>query len=334
MPRVSRFQGFLLASALVVGAVVLFSGVVVCRFFERQALVHDEESTAKAVQTQARQHLRPTDFEASFAPVGRPVFRSFLQELPGVFSINVFDGSGQVLWSDESGLVGTTFPNNSFLAQALQGQVATVLSPPMTLVPRDEPGRPYIAKIYVPITLPGDAALVGVIEASKDVSPVVREMNRTRRLIWGVLGAASLFLYLAVAFIAWRARVKERRAIDSLEARNRELTHLHQALSKAQTQLVEKERLAAAGQVVVGLHHAILNPLTGILGALQLLKQEGMPPPEQRRVIVEAEAEIREVERLIRRLPELKRAAETPYVGTTTMLDLDDQFTEGKKAGV
>jgi PAS domain S-box-containing protein len=101
------------------------------------------------------------------------------------------------------------------------------------------------------------------------------------------------------------------------------LKQSNQALVDAQAQLVEKERLAAVGQVVVGLHHAILNPLTGVLGALQVLKTADLGPAERSRAVTDAEAEIRKIETLVRRLPDLRRAAEMPYVGNTTMVDLE-----------
>jgi len=109
---------------------------------------------------------------------------------------------------------------------------------------------------------------------------------------------------------------------DMVEMEER-LKQANQALVDAQAQLVERERLAAVGQLVVGLHHAILNPLTGILGTLQVLKAETAGKPEQAMAIAEAEGEIRKIERLVRRLPDLQRAGGTPYVGRLTMLDLE-----------
>lgn len=109
----------------------------------------------------------------------------------------------------------------------------------------------------------------------------------------------------------------------ALLTKTEELEQANQALREAQTQLVEKERLAAVGQVVAGLHHEILNPLTGILGALQVIKQEGIVQPKKSEAIAEAESEIRKIERLIRQLGALRRTTGSPYVGDTTMLDLE-----------
>lgn len=113
------------------------------------------------------------------------------------------------------------------------------------------------------------------------------------------------------------------RDITALVEMEERLKQSNEALLAAQAQLVEKERLAAVGEVVVGLHHAILNPLTGILGALQVLKADGLSGADRARALAEAEGEVRKVERLIRRLPDLRRAGGTRYVGETTMLDLE-----------
>jgi len=119
------------------------------------------------------------------------------------------------------------------------------------------------------------------------------------------------------------------RDITEMVEMEERLKHSNQALLGAQSRLVEKERLAAIGQVVVGLHHAILNPLTGILGALQVLKHEDLGQPERAQAVAEAAEEIRKIEALVKRLPDLRRVAETPYVGGTTMVDLERSCSEG-----
>jgi len=118
------------------------------------------------------------------------------------------------------------------------------------------------------------------------------------------------------------------RDITDLVEMEERLKQTNQALVGAQAQLVEQERLAAVGQLVVGLHHSILNPLTGILGALQVLKADTAGKPEQGAAIAEAEGEIRKIERLVKRLPDLRRTDGTPYVGRLTMLDLERPWAD------
>jgi PAS domain-containing protein len=469
-PPLGRLPGFLLASAVLIGAVVILSGLVVGWFFEHHVLTHEEEHAVSVVQSQASRHLAPTDFDLPRWSGTRKVFEAFKQELPGVFRIKVYGATGRLVWSNEPQLIGRAFPEHPSLARALKGQVVTVLRPPRRGEHIDQDTIRHLAEVYVPVTFPQVSGVAGVIETYRDVSEVVLGIRRTQRLIWGAAGGMGLFLYVALAFIVWRASVNEQRAITEIrEAHERlaaimagitdrmvivdrrmrvlwtnavaadaynlddrsvglpcfqtlgaepevcescpavrtfqsgnvergvriqrlpggavrhldlvtaplrdasgrvqqvlevarditqrveledrlkqsaarlqeshaalvtkteDLQRANETLRETQAQLVEKERLAAAGQIVVGLHHEILNPLTGVLGALQLLKQDGMAQPEKAEAFAEAEAEIRKIEQLIRRLPTLRRAAGVPYVGDTTMLDLERSCAEEER---
>ncbi len=467
MKKLRRFHGFLLVSAVLIGAAVIVSGLVVGWFFERNVLANEEAQTARVVQVQAQQHLVPSDFELPRPWVEREVFQAFLRELPGAFRIKVFDRTGRIVWSDEPRLIGRTFPDNLHVANALKGQAGMVLEVPHRAEHEYERSKGYVAEAYVPITLPGSVGPVGVIETYKDVSGVVLEIRGTQRLIWGFTGGIGLFLYVALAFVVRRASANEQRAMRRLEtaheqlaailagiadrmlivdrqmrvvwmnaaatetaggsgaslgrlcfqaldgeaeacencpavrtfvsgrvergvriqrlpggevrhldlvtaplrdgagrvhqvlevarditelvqieerlkqsasrieesnaallAKTEELEKANRALRKAQSQLVESERLVAVSETVVGLHHAILNPLTGVLGAFEVLKQESMGQAEKAEALVQAEAELRKVVDLIRRLPDIRRARGTSYVGETTMLDLERSLGE------
>ena len=442
-PPLSWLQGFLLASAVLIGAVVIVSGLAVGWFFERQVHAHEEEHAIDLVQGQARQHLAPMDFDLPRWSGARKVFETFRQELPGIVRVTVYDRTGRVVWSEDPQLIGRASPANPQLASALRGTVATAL-------------KGDIAGAYVPITLPQVSGVAGVIETYRDVTPLVLGIRRTQRLTWGVTGGMGLFLYVGLALIVWKASVKEHRAITGIREAHEQLaaimegiadrmviidrqmrlvwmngvsakaydlgdgalgrscfevlggepgvcqscpaartfqsgrvergvrverlpggavTHLdlvsaplrdasgqvqqvlevarditqrvaleerlkrsaqelqraNEALRDAQAQLVEKERLAVAGQVVVGLHHEILNPLTGVLGALQVLKHGGIAQPQKALALEEAEAAIRKIEHLVRGLATLRRAAGAPYVGDTTMLDLERSCAEEER---
>ncbi|MDO8478685.1 MAG: PAS domain-containing protein [Candidatus Rokubacteria bacterium] len=582
--RPGRFQGFLLLSAVLIAAVGITAGVIVGAFFERHLLGEEETRTAEIVRSQARQHLSARDLNlVAGDPAERDRnFRVFLEGLPGVFRIKAYDTTGRIVWSNESRLIGMSFPDDTFLQNALSGRVTTVLGTPSREEHVFERSHRYIAEAYVPVEFQGSAGVAGVLETYKDMTATMMDVQRTQRIIWAVAGGIGLFLYGALGLLAWNSSAGERRAISRLERQNRELTllqqfaqsmlrpvdlgqvaaavvesagaglgfsraalyrvegnegltllaeyppgssgaapaadlvadalaarapllragtvavalftpkgsaHLfagersqsgadpgpaairpleimlqeasialgnaelfteireaherlaaimasvtdqmvildremrvvwansataaevggsavglacfelmggtpetcrgcpavrtfhsgtvargmrartcpdgktkyldlitaplrdasgrvhqvlevarditdmvemeerlkqaNQALVDAQVQLVEQERLAAVGQLVVGLHHAILNPLTGILGILQVLKAETAGKPEQATAIAEAEGEIRKIERLVRRLPDLQRTNGTPYVGRLTMLDLE-----------
>ncbi len=71
------------------------------------------------------------------------------------------------------------------------------------------------------------------------------------------------------------------RDVTELVEMEERLEQANQARLDARAWLVEQERLAPVGQVVVVLHHAILNPLTGILGPLEVLEQVRLARPRR-----------------------------------------------------
>jgi PAS domain S-box-containing protein len=244
-PWLGRFHGFLVTSAVLIGVAVVTSGFVVDRFFEQQQLAHEEEHTTKVVQTQARQHLTPDDFGLPDPDRERRAFAVFFRELPDVVRLKVYDPNGQVIWSDEPRLIGLTFPDNPYLARALRGEVVTVMQVPQGSEHVYERAIPHVAETYVPITVPGRSALLGVVETYKDVTQFVLGIRRTQRLIWGIGGGVGLILYIALAFVVWTASRNEQWAIRQLEAQNRELTLLHQ-FTRSVLQPLDLDRLAAS----------------------------------------------------------------------------------------
>jgi hypothetical protein len=335
----SRFQWFLLVSAVVIAAGVVAAGLVVGWFFEHHILAQEEEHTAKNVLVEAREHLAAADFDLPHTVAPSAAFAVFTADLPGVSRIKMYERMGRIVWSNEPKLIGMAFPDNSYVTSAFKGAVTTVLEAPKRSEHVYEKSKGYGAEAYVPITFPGSPEVVGVIETHKNVTDLVLGIRRTQRLIWGSAAGLASFLYIALAFVVWRASLNEQRAMRRLEAaherlaaRTTELERANLALCDTQALLVVKERLAAVGEVVVGLHHTILNPLAGILGAFQVLKQEGIGRPQQIEALTQAKAELRKIERLVRRLPALRQTAETLYVGDTRMLDLERSGAEEERA--
>jgi len=74
--------------------------------------------------------------------------------------------------------------------------------------------------------------------------------------------------------------------------------------------------------LVVALHHSILNPLSGILGALHVLKDDCLPAETKGDLLAQAEAEVRRIEDVVRDLHFPAASRLVPYVGGEMMLDL------------
>lgn len=85
--------------------------------------------------------------------------------------------------------------------------------------------------------------------------------------------------------------------------------------------------------LVVALHHSILNPLSGILGALHVLKDDSLPAGTKSDLLAQAEAEIRRIEEVVRDLRSARVSRLVPYVGAEMMFDLGRRGARSPVAG-
>ena len=101
-----------------------------------------------------------------------------------------------------------------------------------------------------------------------------------------------------------------------------ELARKHQALVETQERLIRSERLAAIGEIGVGIRHEINNPLGTILGFVDLLlAQAGDLPESMQRKLEVIRRETIRIRDVVRRLEEVEdRSVE--YVPGMQMTDL------------
>jgi signal transduction histidine kinase len=88
--------------------------------------------------------------------------------------------------------------------------------------------------------------------------------------------------------------------IASLLLRNR-IRH-EQHMTSLHRKLIRQERLAEVGQLAREMAHELINPLTGIGGALTVVAQEIPPDDETQEAIEEIQQQVRRMERLVAEL--------------------------------
>lgn len=94
-------------------------------------------------------------------------------------------------------------------------------------------------------------------------------------------------------------------------------------LKRALDELLGARELAAIGAMAVTLGHEINNPLTILMGNLELLLRSSDWEGKALRRLQDARAAATRVQELVRRLTRIKKVTTTSYVGSVQMLDLE-----------
>ena len=91
--------------------------------------------------------------------------------------------------------------------------------------------------------------------------------------------------------------------VQSLEKANKDL-------KQAQSDIIRAEKLASVGRLTSGIAHEIGNPISIVLGYLELLRQKDMPDDEKDEFISRAGDEISRISRIIRQLLDFSRPSD------------------------
>ena len=109
-----------------------------------------------------------------------------------------------------------------------------------------------------------------------------------------------------------------------LQDQNSRLEAAMQELQETQQQLIEKERLAAIGEVVVTMNHEINNPLTSIIGLAEILELTiHMGNKEKMREALKSILKAaRKIQKVTEKLKNLSTSETQTYIGGTRMTRL------------
>ncbi|MFC1583243.1 histidine kinase dimerization/phospho-acceptor domain-containing protein [Candidatus Neomarinimicrobiota bacterium] len=116
--------------------------------------------------------------------------------------------------------------------------------------------------------------------------------------------------------------VEQLRLRSELHEKNQLLETALSGLQEAQKTLVEKERLAAIGQFVVKVNHEINNPLSIILGFIDLLEDDASASLDFAETLSKMKAAAHRIKELTQKLEDLKTIETEEYVGDVKMIKL------------
>lgn len=258
-------------------ALALLLGTGVTYIIEQRMLERTSVATLDYYQSLTRYLVTDEDFVRqkagdAYEQFDATIRRNFLT--PRVFSVKIYDRDGTLTYySLDRAQVGRRFPDNPDLQKALVGQVVLELSDLRKGEHAAErrAGHGRLLEVYIPILKKGSDDIIGAYEIYSSVDPLFQDIRRIRLYVWGSILFGLLLLYLA---LSWSFRRASHTILDQNLALARQADELRQAydeLTRAQSHLVQNEKLASAGRLATGVVHEIGNPLASVLGLVDLL---------------------------------------------------------------
>ncbi|MBI4840748.1 MAG: hypothetical protein HY803_06680, partial [candidate division NC10 bacterium] len=275
--RTRVLRGFATMSAGLWVAAALLLGTGVTFIIEQRMLERTSIASLDYYQSLTRYLITEEDFVRlksgeAYQQFDATIRRNFLT--PRVFSVKIYDREGTLTYySLDRTEVGRRFPDNPDLQKALAGQVVLELSDLRKGEHAAERrgGQGRLLEVYIPILKKGSDDIIGAYEIYSSVDPLFQDIRRIRLYVWGSILFGLLLLYLA---LSWSFRRASHTILDQNLALARQTDELRQAydeLTRAQSHLVQNEKLASAGRLATGVVHEIGNPLASVLGLVDLL---------------------------------------------------------------
>ena len=167
--------------------------------------------------------------------------------------------------------------------------------------------------------------LAGVILTRSVINPIRRLEAAARRVARGELdtvveekGTGELHR-LAVVFNEMTRRLKDNqqvmdRQIDRLKDSSRELEDKQAELDASWEHLMRAEKFASVGRLAAGVAHEVGNPLTAVVGYVEMLNDESLTGEERAQFLGLMERELKRVDSTIRGLLDYSRRDRGPLL--------------------
>jgi signal transduction histidine kinase len=177
-----------------------------------------------------------------------------------IVAFKVWNREGKILYSQNSSIIGKSFPIEHGLADAYAGNIHSEISEfSHTEHVTEQSGGDRLIETYVPIRAPGDERVIAVAEFYQTTEELSREANLAKLQSWVIVAATFLIIYLLLLGLV-------RKGSDTIARQQRELEHQIGMLTELneQNQMLH-DRVQRAAARVTSLNENFLRRISSDL---------------------------------------------------------------------
>ena len=144
-----------------------------------------------------------------------------------IVAFRIWSTSGQILYSPNPQLMGRTFAMDGDRGRAAQGAVTgdiSNLTDPENIYERQQ--WSHLLEIYLPVRASRSSLIIAVAELYQSPDELEAEVNNDRLMAWGLVAAAALLAYVALARVVNQGSKKIISQDSELRERVRQLSAL------------------------------------------------------------------------------------------------------------
>ena len=213
MHKLSLFRKF---SLICLAALVVFGiafGWVVTAYLENSYIEMSKTWMAATVKGQVEFHFKGLEF--SDVKTG-PAYEFIAERVrdmklgEDIKRIKIWNPEKIIVWSDDANIVGRHFPDDKELLDAFRGEISSELSALNKAENRSDNQFRRLLEVYVPIRSRPDGPVEFVFEVYQDLSPLYKEIESNKTVLWAAtcLGFGSLYLLLFGIMLGASRRLK------------------------------------------------------------------------------------------------------------------------------
>ncbi len=210
-------------------------------------------NTADQATNVLNKHLTVADLKAAlqgerYKEIDTLIHNTLLSA--NIVRIKIWNRQGLLIYSDDKGIMGKTFPVERDLQEAFRGEIASDIT---TLQAGENIGErglyEQLFEIYVPLQPSDSSAIMGAYEVYYDLSKLQPRLMQIRYTVWSGVGIAFLLLYGALFVLIRNAsreliqRNKENQVLLVAERRERELSERLERVSHALSENLDLRKL-------------------------------------------------------------------------------------------